>query len=340
MILIPVNFCSERFIQQMTLFERESLYSRLIDDGYSDWASELRSRTERTLTSQQHGNLQAWRDVWNQLPLAVNTQLKADRDAVTIHGELTNCDQQTLQQKLMAFHPWRKGPFELFGLTIDTEWRSCRKWDRLAPHVEFRERRVLDVGCGNGYYGWRMLQAGASLVLGFDPFLLFLMQFEAVRRYADPALPHYVLPLTDEDIPARLNLFDVTLSMGVLYHRSSPIDHLQSLWHSLRPGGMLVLETLIVESDDLINLVPQDRYAKMRNVWFIPSIPMLLRWLDRTGFRDSQVIDVTRTTMSEQRRTEWMTFESLADFLDPLDPNRTIEGHPGPMRVMITARKS
>ena len=106
------------------------------------------------------------------------------------------------------------------------------------------------------------------------------MQFEAVRRYVDPELPHYVLPLTDEDIPARLNLFDVTLSMGVLYHRTSPIDHLQSLWHSLRPGGTLVLETLIIESDDLINLVPQDRYAKMRNVWFIPSIPMLLLWLD------------------------------------------------------------
>ncbi len=119
------------------------------------------------------------------------------------------------------------------------------------PHVEFRERRVLDVGCGNGYYGWRMLQAGASLVLGFDPFLLFLMQFEAVRRYMPPELPHYVLPLTDEDIPANLNLFDVTLSMGVLYHRTSPIDHLQSLWHSLRSGGTLLLETLIIESDDL-----------------------------------------------------------------------------------------
>ena len=239
----------------------------------------------------------------------------------------------------MAFHPWRKGPFDVLGVSIDTEWRSCLKWDRLAPHVEFRERRILDVGCGNGYYGWRMLQAGASFVLGFDPFLLFLMQFEVVHRYADPNVAHFVLPLTDLDIPQRLNLFDVTVSMGVLYHRTSPVDHLLSLWHSLRPGGTLVLETLIVETLDLTCLVPEDRYAKMRNVWFIPSIPMLMLWLKRTGFHDAEVIDLSPTTSAEQRKTGWMTFESLADFLDPADPRRTIEGHPAPVRAMLVARK-
>lgn len=323
----------------MTLFDRDQLYSRLTLEGHREWADTLRSKTHRALIIDRHGNLQHWIDAWSQLPDVKDAKLSADRDAVTIEGELTVDDQSTLRQNLMAFHPWRKGPFEIFGLPIDTEWRSCLKWDRLAPHVEFRERRVLDVGCGNGYYGWRMLQAGASLVLGFDPFLLFLMQFEVVRRYAAPAVAHYVLPLTDEAIPARLNAFDVTLSMGVLYHRTSPIDHLQSLCHSLRPGGTLVLETLIIEAENLTCLVPEDRYAKMRNVWFIPSIPMLRLWLQRTGFRDVQVIDVSPTTTKEQRRTDWMTFESFTDFLDPADPNRTIEGHPAPVRVMILARK-
>ena len=324
----------------MTLFDREQLYQRLTLEGHGEWADGLRSKTHNALTMDRHGNLQNWIDVWNQLPDARHVRLLADRDAVTIEGELAIGGQLTLRQQLLAFHPWRKGPFEVFDVPIDTEWRSCLKWDRLAPHVEFRERRVLDVGCGNGYYGWRMIHSGASLVLGFDPFLLFLMQFEVVRRYADPAVAHYVLPLTDEAIPERLNAFDVTLSMGVLYHRTSPIDHLQSLWHSLRPGGTLVLETLIIESEDLTCLVPEDRYAKMRNVWFIPSIPMLKLWLQRTGFRDVQVIDVSPTTIEEQRRTAWMTFESLADFLDPADPDRTIEGHPAPVRAMLLARKA
>ena len=127
--------------------------------------------------------------------------------------------------------------------------------------------------------------------------------------------------------------------MGVLYHRTSPIDHLQTLWHSLRPGGRLILETLVVEQPTETVLVPEGRYAKMRNVWFIPSVAMLRRWLQRTGFRDVEELDVTATTGEEQRRTDWMTFESLSDFLDPNDSTRTIEGYPGPVRALLSARR-
>ncbi len=324
----------------MTLFDRENLYARLTADGFGAWVADLRAATDRVLTDERHGNLPAWIAAWNQLPEVPDAMLLANGDAVTIQGTISETQRTAIQAALMAFHPWRKGPFDLFGIAIDTEWRSCLKWDRLASHIEFRKRKVLDVGCGNGYYGWRMLNAGAELVLGLDPFPLFLMQFESIRKYGDPNLAHYVLPLSDQALPERLNAFDVTVSMGVLYHRTSPIDHLQSLWHSLRPGGTLVLETLVIESLEQTVLVPEDRYAKMRNVWFIPSIPMLLLWLKRAGFRDADVIDVSRTTREEQRRTDWMTFESLADFLDAEDPNRTIEGYPAPLRAMIVAKKS
>ncbi|HQX48643.1 MAG TPA: tRNA 5-methoxyuridine(34)/uridine 5-oxyacetic acid(34) synthase CmoB [Planctomycetaceae bacterium] len=324
----------------MTLFDRENLYATLAADGLGAWVADLRAATTRVLTDEKHGNLPGWIAAWNQLPDVPDAVLLADRNAVTIQGTISDVARKAMRETLMAFHPWRKGPFDLFGIAIDTEWRSCLKWDRLVPHVEFRERKVLDVGCGNGYYGWRMLNAGAELVLGLDPFPLFLMQFEAIRKYADPNLAHYVLPLSDQALPERLNAFDVTVSMGVLYHRTSPIDHLQALWHSLRPGGTLVLETLVIDSAEKTVLVPEDRYAKMRNVWFIPSIPMLLLWLKRAGFRNAEVIDLSRTTPEEQRRTDWMTFESLADFLDAKDPNRTFEGYPAPLRAMIVARKS
>ena len=229
-----------------------------------------------------------------------------------------------------------QGPFQLGDTAIATEWRSDWKWDRIARHVDWRERRVLDVGCGNGYFGWQMLNAGAHSVTGLDPFLLYVVQHELVRRLAGPARNH-VLPLSDSCLENRLRAFDIVLSMGVLYHRTSPIDHLQLLREALRPKGRVVIETLIIESEQPQVLVPEDRYAKMRNVWFIPSLPMLFRWLCRTGFDDIQVIDVTRTSTDEQRRTDWMTFESLAEFLDPNDAMRTIEGHPGPIRATLMA---
>lgn len=323
----------------MNLFEREALYSQLSDWGHADWAQQLREKTQQALAADRHGKLTEWINAWQALPEAEDISLDACSDAVTVRGLLPDREGIRLQQTLQAFHPWRKGPFNFFGLPVDTEWRSCLKWNRLAPHVNLLNRTVLDVGCGNGYYGWKMLAAGARLVLGLDPFLLYMMQFEVLRKYADPACSHFVLPLTDAVLPDHLNLFDVAFSMGVLYHRTSPVDHLQTLRQSLAPGGVLVLETLVISGEQASVLVPEDRYAKMRNVWFIPSVPMLLIWLRRCGFRDARVIDVSTTTTAEQRRTDWMTFESLGDFLDPSDPRLTIEGYPSPIRAMLTATR-
>jgi tRNA (mo5U34)-methyltransferase len=73
--------------------------------------------------------------------------------------------------------------FSLYGVNIDTEWRSDWKWDRVLPHLsDLTGRTILDVGCGSGYHMWRMIGAGAHLAVGIDPTQLFLCQFEAVRK--------------------------------------------------------------------------------------------------------------------------------------------------------------
>ena len=116
------------------------------------------------------------------------------------------------------------------------------------------------------------------------------------------------------------------------------MEHLLQLRGALRKGGELVLETLVIEGDDRQVLVPRGRYAKMRNVWFIPSAGALQLWLEKCGFKDVRIVDVSLTTVDEQRATNWMQFESLADFLDPLDQTRTIEGYPRPLRAVLLAR--
>ena len=146
-----------------------------------------------------------------------------------------------------------------------------------------------------------------------------------------------MLPLGIEQLPPGLAAFDTVFSMGVFYHRRSPFDHLRELRALLRPGGQLVLETLVIEGGAGQVLVPEGRYAKMPNVWFLPSAAALVSWLRKAGFATPRVIHIAPTTTDEQRRTPWMHFESLADFLDPLNPVQTCEGHPAPRRAIVLA---
>jgi tRNA (mo5U34)-methyltransferase len=239
---------------------------------------------------------------------------------------------------LSMFLPWRKGPFQVGKTLVDTEWRSDWKWQRISRHIEPLEgKRVLDIGCGNGYHLFRMLGAGADLALGIDPTILFNYQFSLLQRLSQPNRA-YLLPLRSEHLP-QFGGFDTVFSLGVLYHRRSPIEHLKELLSFAKPGGELVLETLIVEGDQNTLLIPRDRYAKMANVWFIPSTSMLELMLRRAGFVDVKTVDVNVTSIEEQRATRWMKFQSLEDYLDPTDNTKTVEGYPAPARAVLVARK-
>jgi tRNA (mo5U34)-methyltransferase len=238
----------------------------------------------------------------------------------------------------MGLHPWRKGPLQLDDIVIDTEWRSDWKWARVQHALDPLDgRRVLDVGSGNGYYALEMRRAGAAIVIGVDPTLLFAMQFLAINVFArDRGV--FVLPCRLEETPPANKVFDTTFSMGVLYHQRDPLVHLEHLRSTLRPGGQLVLETLFLPGDAMRAETPDGRYARMRNVWLLPTVPQLVAWLQESGFATIEVVDTSITTTDEQRSTDWMRFESLREALDPENPEKTIEGWPAPRRVVVTAR--
>jgi SAM-dependent methyltransferase len=110
---------------------------------------------------------------------------------------------------------------------------------------DVRGLRVLDVGCGPGFYAEALADRGAS-VTAFDasPDLVRRAQLRVGSR-ADVRVWDLEQPLTwltDED-------FDVALMALVIHHIDDRVRALSEVHRVLRPGGRLVLSTTHPTSD-------------------------------------------------------------------------------------------
>jgi len=321
-----------------------AFWEKLDDPRFEEWQQQLPALIDDSLHPEGNGNLPRWLAALDTLKdFEGNQPSDLSLSAIQTGLDTLNPENKTkLETALRQLMPWRKGPFDIHGIEIDTEWRSDWKWDRVLPHLSsLKNRRVLDIGCGSGYHLWRMACEQPEIAIGVDPSLLSMSQFLALKHFIGETVPAYFLPLTLEQLPVsrKGGAFDTVFSMGVLYHRRSPIDHIYDLKNQLLPGGELVLETLVIPQEHGQLLVPEDRYAQMRNVWFLPSVKELTRWIERCGFLNVRCVDLNQTTIEEQRTTEWMNWNSLETFLDPEDQNKTIEGYPAPLRAVMVCNK-
>lgn len=252
-------------------------------------------------------------------------------------------DQESLDSiRSMAYDlkPWRKGPFYLFDLHIDAEWRSFMKWQLLESKVQLKGKKVADVGCNNGYYMFEMYRHEPDSIVGFDPSELAKRQFEFINFFLRLPIGFELLGIEDlySYCKSIKNGFDVIFCLGVLYHRHDPIRGLKMLSNVLESGGELILDTLIYDSPLDVCLSPSPSYAKMKNVYFIPSISALRGWCERAKLYDFEILAIQPTTTQEQRHTEWISSQSLESFLNS-DQTQSIEGYPPPVRGYFRVKK-
>ena len=211
--------------------EYDSFFDTIARTPLASWLDILPAQVRAATAPGVHGDLERWLDALNAVPkgLASSYDLKGDVVRAGAASDLQPDQRQRFRETLKTFCPWRKGPFQIYGVDIDTEWRSDWKWRRLADHITGLDgRTVLDLGCGSGYHAWRMYGAGAKQVIGIDPYLLYVFQYQVLRRVLGN-LPVHVLPVGIDDLPESLTGFDTVFSMGMLYHRRSPLDHLIQL---------------------------------------------------------------------------------------------------------------
>ncbi len=286
-----------------------------------------------------NGNIPKWSQAIDTIDALPKGKVALKQPYISINQD--GIDSELLMEALHKLIPWRKGPFMINGLALESEWDGDMKWQRITKHIKPLENKlVLDVGAGNGYFTIRMAMEGAKRVLGIEPFLLFNYQFRAIKSMIESPLNALLLPVKLEDMPKK-PIFDTVFSMGVLYHQRDHMAHLSQLHEMMAPDAELVIETLVVEDPEDYILVPKGRYAQMRNVYSIPSIKTLKSWLNDANFNNARVVDVSKTTTAEQRKTPWIgeNGASLEDFLDPLDDSLTIEGYPAPTRAIVVCER-
>ena len=286
-----------------------------------------------------NGNIPKWSQAIDTIETFSKGKVALKQPYISINQD--SIDSELLMDALYKLVPWRKGPFMINGLALESEWDGDMKWQRISKHIKpLKNKRVLDVGAGNGYFTLRMAMEGSKRALGIEPFLLFNYQFRAIQSIIESPLNALLLPMKLEEIPKK-PIFDTVFSMGALYHQRDHMAHLVQLHKMMTPDAELVLETLIVEGPEDYVLVPKGRYAQMRNVYSIPSIKTLKSWLNDSNFNNVRVVDVSKTTTAEQRKTPWIgeNGASLEDFLNPLDDSLTIEGYPAPTRAIVVCQR-
>lgn len=279
-------------------------------------------------------NIAPLREALNQLPNIHATVDFGNTVSLKTDDEI---DLHELERIARLMMPWRKGPFDLFGLFIDTEWRSDLKYNFLRPHFNLSGKRVADIGCNNGYYMFRFLEDTPAKIVGFDPSALFKSQFDLINHYVKSEIVYELLGV--EHLPFYEEKFDVIFCLGVLYHRSDPIAMIKALGQGLAEGGEIYLDTFIIEGDEPYALCPSESYSKITNVYFVPTLKALENWCIRAGFTSFEVLGTVVTTSDEQRRTSWIESQSLEDFLDPADNTKTVEGYPAPVRGYVRIKK-
>lgn len=268
----------------------------------------------------------------------IEYNLSNDVISINTNFSLKKIEYEKLEEIISLLSPWRIGPYNVCGYSIESEWNSYLKFNRLKSFIpNLKDKIIADIGGNNGYFSFRLSKLNPKLIINFDPMPKNYLQFKFLQKFLriENVLHE---PIKAENLSVFNNFFDVIFCLGVIYHQRNPLLMINECWKALDKNGILILETIIFDDERSIALCPKT-YSKMRNVWFLPTPSCLKRWLEINNFIVLSESKLCITTNEEQRKTKDAIFESLEDFLDPHNNSLTIEGYHAPKRYIVVAKK-
>ena len=250
----------------------------------------------------------------------------------------TELAQAKINKIIEQLTPWRLGDYLIFNNLIKSEWNCDFRWKLIDKYIPFlNNKKVADIGANNGYFSFRLLEFNPSQLLCFEPNDLYNLQLYFIASL----LKNNSIKIIKNGVENLINYdssFDFILFMGVLYHRENPIETLKNIYFALKANGVAIVESICIEGDSDLVLFPYKSYAKMKNIWYIPSESVLKYWCEIAGFRYIQKIFNYYVTEDHQKKSEHSPNESLSDFLSE-DGLKTVEGYPPPYKVGYLCKK-
>lgn len=162
------------------------------------------------------------------------------------------------------------------------------KWDRINKMVDFNNKKVLDLGCSDGYFSFKSIDAGALLVNGIDLDALRIEKADFVKSLFEyKNLNFSVRDVYNIDLEKEK--YDIILCLGLL-HR---IPDMNKLLEKISNTNLLVIETKIYDTQEPICKWGggQSKSNKYNNLYDIPSFNYLKQILEPYGFNIKTDID-------------------------------------------------
>lgn len=220
------------------------------------------------------------------------------------------------------------------GLEGAGEWHELKK---MMPN--FKDKRVLDLGCGFGWHCRYAVENGARSAIGIDISQKMLSEAKSKTKYGN--IEYICMPIEDIDFPEES--FDVVISSLALHYVKSFEDVLVRVYKCLSKGGDFVFS---VEHPIFTAQGPQDWYYDGKgNILHWPVDHYFTEGIRNAKFLGEEVIKYHRTLTTYLNSLIKLGFE-ITGVVEPKPAENMLNTVPGmldelrrPMMLLVSARK-
>jgi tRNA (mo5U34)-methyltransferase len=184
--------------------------------------------------------------------------------------------------------------------------------------IDFRGKKVLDIGCWDGLWSFEAEKRGAAVVYATDLVSQRDFRGHPTVHLARKALRSRVIYRPDVSVydVERLGVrdFDVVIYAGVYYHVKDPLRSFSALRRVLKVGGHLITEGAILDEPGVsARFFYHDHHKGDRSNWWVPTRDCLRQWVECSYFSEVENFPVWDAGGGNLRATILSTAVCRAD---------------------------